>query len=621
MEVTLIEQTASAYRQRIAEWDLQVERLERSDRRYARARGAVFLVAAFLALSAWQLPAWQVFLWLAAALVFAGFVAVIWFHEQLLEQLSAARTRRALQRHQLGRFERDWERAPEFRVDIAGQHRGLARDLDLVGYGSVYQWLCRAHTPRGRQRLADWLVQPAAPDEISARQAAVQFLAEDRELRDELEFHGWKLAASATGPEAFVRWAEQAPRYASRTRLRWLTRGLTLAMVLLPLALMFQLLPLGCWLVLLGLVAVNVLVNALLVGSIHDLFNQITAGKNELVHYAAMFECVANLPPKTQRLRDLVAEMNADHGDFREALRRLQIIMALANGRRSSTFGIPYVFVQILWLWDFHMVGRLERWQVEFGRSVSRWFDAVAKLESLSSLAAMAADHPDWVYPTVATGKNFMTAEQLGHPLLKPASCRRNDVTLGPPGSFLLVTGSNMSGKSTLLRAIGVNAVLAQTGAPVCARRLEMPAVEVATSMRVTDSLADGVSFFFAELTRLKAVVDQARSLDPASGQRLLFLLDEILQGTNSAERHIAVSKVVAQLLQAPAIGAVSTHDLELAAEPLLKQRCRNVHFREQFVEVDGRPEMSFDYRLRDGVSPTTNALKLLEMVGLGGQN
>lgn len=613
----MADRTASQYRQRISQWDELIGELRRHDTRFSRARGTVFLVVLVFAFLGWQIPDWRMALLVAAGAAFVAFVAVIWCHEQLLERLSNARTRRALQRHQLGRFQRDWERPPEYRVDLPVQSAALAHDLDLTGYGSVYQWLCRAHTPRGRTLLSDWLINSAEPPEIVARQDAVRFLATQRDLRDDLEFHGWKLAASDTGPEAFVRWAEQPPRYAGRPRLRMLVRALTLAMIVLPVALFFQWLPLGWWLVVLGLVAVNVLVNAVFVGSIHDLFNQITAGKNELVHYSALFECVANLPPKSERLRDLAQQMNAGGDDFRVALGRLQRIMQLANGRRSSVFGIPYVFVQILWLWDFHMVGWLERWQVECGASVSDWFDAVAQLECLGSLAAMAADQPDWVYPMVRTGADVMTAEALGHPLLKPAECRRNDVQLGPPGSFLLVTGSNMSGKSTLLRAIGVNAVLAQAGAPVCATRLEMPAAELATSMRVTDSLSDGVSFFFAELTRLKAVVDHSRAVDKGRGKRLLFLLDEILQGTNSAERHIAVSKVVAQLLRAPAIGAVSTHDLELAADPLLMDHCQNVHFREQFIEVDGRREMSFDYQLREGVSPTTNALKLLEMVGL----
>jgi len=195
-----------------------------------------------------------------------------------------------------------------------------------------------------------------------------------------------------------------------------------------------------------------------------------------------------------------------------------------------------------------------------------------------------------------------------------------NDVTLGPPGTFLLVTGSNMSGKSTLLRSIGVNVVLAQMGGPVCAESLRLPPVTVATSILIEDSLADGVSFFMAELLRIRQVVDAADRA-AAEGGTLLYLLDEILRGTNTRERQIAVRRVLTHLLAKGALGAVSTHDLELAEIPELASAVKPVHFRESFepgAEREGKPVMTFDYKLRPGVATTANALKLLDLVGLG---
>ena len=192
-----------------------------------------------------------------------------------------------------------------------------------------------------------------------------------------------------------------------------------------------------------------------------------------------------------------------------------------------------------------------------------------------------------------------------------------NDVEVGPSSSFLLVTGSNMSGKSTLLRSVGLNVLLAQAGGPVCASQCRLPPTEIATSMRVADSLARGVSFYMAELQRLKQVVDHADRLRDESSRTLLYLLDEILLGTNSAERHIAVVRVMHHLLEAHTIGAISTHDLSLADSEELAGACQPVHFREQIVTRDGCDEMTFDFVLRPGVATTTNALKLLEMVGL----
>jgi DNA mismatch repair ATPase MutS len=227
-------------------------------------------------------------------------------------------------------------------------------------------------------------------------------------------------------------------------------------------------------------------------------------------------------------------------------------------------------------------------------------------------------DHPEWTLPEVRASADRFQARQLGHPLLRNETRVANDVEIGPAGSILLVTGSNMSGKSTLLRAAGVNAVLAQAGAPACAERLVMPPLALATSMRIRDSLEDGVSFYMAELLRLKEIVDLGREPQRRSGRVLLYLLDEILLGTNSRERHIAVVRVLHDLLARGAIGAVSTHDLELATSEPLCGVCRCVHFRETLHGRHAERPMTFDYRLRPGPATTTNALKLLELVGLG---
>ena len=232
----------------------------------------------------------------------------------------------------------------------------------------------------------------------------------------------------------------------------------------------------------------------------------------------------------------------------------------------------------------------------------------------------MSHDHPDWTFPTLAdpgSAAPVLAARGLGHPLLPGAV--GNDVAVGPPGTFLLVTGSNMSGKSTLLRAIGANVVLAQAGGPVAAQEMSLPPLALATSILVEDSLADGVSFYMAELLSVRKVV-RAAGRAHGEGRTLLYLLDEILRGTNSAERRVAVRRVLQHLLAAGAIGAVSTHDLELAGIPEIRDACHPVHFRESFESTESGPRMTFDYRLREGVATTANALKLLDLVGLGSE-
>jgi DNA mismatch repair ATPase MutS len=241
----------------------------------------------------------------------------------------------------------------------------------------------------------------------------------------------------------------------------------------------------------------------------------------------------------------------------------------------------------------------------------------LGQAEALAALATLAHDNPEWVFPTLEPAADTLEAQGLGHPLLPAANRVVNDVAVGPPGTFLLVTGSNMSGKSTLLRAIGVNAVLAGAGGPVCARSLQLPPVALWTTVRVQDSLERGVSFFMAELQRLKLVVDAAREQRERGGPRVFYLLDEILQGTNTVERQIAARRIIAFLVSTGAIGAVSTHDLALADAPELAGSVRPVHFTDIVGDGVDRPVMSFDYRLRPGVATTTNALRLMELVGL----
>ncbi len=273
-----------------------------------------------------------------------------------------------------------------------------------------------------------------------------------------------------------------------------------------------------------------------------------------------------------------------------------------------------YIPIRLLTLWDQHVLFALERWRRTVGPHMRGWMNAICDVEALASLASARHDNPDWCVPeiTATLGDIAFTAEQLGHPLIENGRRVTNDVKVGPPGTLLLVTGSNMSGKSTLLRAIGLNAVLANAGGCVCASRLSMPAVDLQTSIRIVDSLELGLSYFMAAVARLKGVVDAAEH--PPAGRVSLYLLDEILQGTNSAERSIAVRAVARHLLAAGAIGAMSTHDLHVAAEEPLTSSAQLVHFVET-VRDDG--SMHFDYALRPGLATSRNALRLMRMIGI----
>jgi DNA mismatch repair ATPase MutS len=290
-------------------------------------------------------------------------------------------------------------------------------------------------------------------------------------------------------------------------------------------------------------------------------------------------------------------------------MRRLNRILGFADLRRGAA--IFHFIIHAATLWDFHVLFALERWRRSTGAHVRAWLEALGDLDALAVFAGAKDDHPAWC-TAVIVPEPLLTASSLGHPLLTEERRVANDVTVGPPGTLLLITGSNMSGKSTLLRAIGLNAVLAQAGAAVCARSFSMPPVDLQTSIRVQDSLELGLSYFMAALARLKGVVDAAEH--EREGRVLLYLLDEILQGTNSAERAIAVRSVARHLLEAGAIGAMTTHDLTLGSEEPLRTAATLVHFTET---VDSGGVMRFDYRLRPGLATSRNALRLMEMIGI----
>jgi DNA mismatch repair ATPase MutS len=281
-------------------------------------------------------------------------------------------------------------------------------------------------------------------------------------------------------------------------------------------------------------------------------------------------------------------------------------IVGFVDARRNDVFRL---FIGPLLMWDVHGALALDRWRARAGRHVRAWLEAIGEIEALAGLAAFAFEHPEFAWPEAAEEAVF-EAKGLGHPLVGDEKRVGNDVRLPSAGTALVVTGSNMSGKSTLLRAIGVNAVLAYAGAPVCARAMRLGPARVATSMRIEDSLEQGVSHFYAELRRLKRVLDLAHS----AGAPVLFLLDEILHGTNSRERVIGACAVVRELLSRGAYGAVSTHDLGITALGTeLGGRVENVHFEEQ-VAADA---MTFDYELRPGIVQSSNALRLMRAVGI----
>jgi len=368
-----------------------------------------------------------------------------------------------------------------------------------------------------------------------------------------------------------------------------------------------RILPAALWTI--PLVA-GIVLSFAMAGRIRATLDRAGGGQDALSRYAALFAHAVTVPQTSRRLSALLERLSVDGQPAPSRMRHLNQILGFGELRRRGA-AILHFPIQAFTLWDFHVLFALERWRRTNGARVREWLQALGELDALALLATAQRDNPEWAVPEIGPVPE-LRAEAIAHPLIPDDRRVANDVTMGPPGTMLLITGSNMSGKSTLLRTIGLNAVLAQAGACVCAHRLQLPESDLQTSIRVQDSLEHGLSYFMASLARLKGVIDAAEH--EREGRVLLFLLDEILQGTNSVERRIAVRAVSRHLLDAGAIGAMTTHDLGLAEEEPLKSAARLLHFSET-LNPDGT--MSFDYTLKPGLATSRNALRLMQMIGI----
>ncbi|WP_223756333.1 DNA mismatch repair protein MutS [Myxococcus sp. RHSTA-1-4] len=589
------------YTERHAAAQADLAALDRVSARYANLRTVAFLAAAGIAGFTFvgRLP--KVWWWGAAAVLGVyGLLAVL--HHQVFRREARARLYVLLNERGLARLGRGWheftERGERF---LSGGHL-YTPDLDVFGQGSLFQLMNETATRAGEERLAAWLSAPASVAEVEARQGAARELAPRVDFRQDLCVDSRVVAKEKADPALFIQWVEAGP---SLNSIRW-ARPVAVVLPLVTLALYVLgetgVLPdSSVWAGLAAQLGVAVITRR----TLKAMDEGVEVGERGFVRYAPLFERVEGQRFEHPLLRQLQSGLQRPGEKPVSAhFARFSRLFSFIEFKRHQFHPV----VHWLTLWDIHAMFALERWRAAHGKDVRRWFEALAELEALSCVAGLAHDRPEFAWPELEAQGPRVEATALGHPLLDAPV--PNDVALPGPRHALLITGSNMSGKTTLMRALGCNVVLALAGAPVCAKTFRLSPLQVLTSMRVKDSLERGVSYFYAEVQRIKAVLDAAQA---AKGQAL-FLLDEILLGTNTRERQIASREVLRLLLGTGACGAVTTHDLSLAAladEP--GAHVVNVHFRDHLE--DGK--MVFDYKLRQGVVDTTNALRVLRLAGV----
>lgn len=525
-------------------------------------------------------------------------VAAARFHERALERMAGK-----------------WRAFPSMGERWAVETHPFAGDLDVFGRASLFQLLDATSTRFGEEVLARWLSGEDQTgdfvDAVRARQAAVRDLAPRVKVREELAVVGSLLDDGKPDPRPFVMWAGQSAAKPGKG----LPKSLAVLAFLLPVltvgtavAASFGLAPRAAFI---GPFVLCVLALAALRPRLAPILEAASSKETALARYAGMLAILENETFEAEGLIALQKRLRESGASATKEMASLSRIVGFLDARNNEVFRF---FIGPMLMWDLWCGLALDAWRLRAGRVAFGWFRALAELEALASLAGFAFERPDHCFPELVDEQTF-ESEACGHPLIEAGKRVSNDVTIEGPGYALVVTGSNMSGKSTLLRAVGINVVLANAGAPVCAKSMRVGRLVVATSMRVSDSLDEGTSRFYAELKKLKLVLDLSRKAKAEAGSgTVLFLLDEILHGTNTRERLIGARAILRELLARGAMGAVSTHDLGLGdLEAEMPDRVKNVHFEEQVQDET----MTFDYKLRMGIVQSSNALRLMRIVGL----
>lgn len=594
-----VELPAEFYAARIEQRRADLQRVQREVRVVGFLRLLSFLLSA---VCVWLCARGTLALWSIAVPV-VGFIALLYRHSSLDRASNgAARAVRFYERG-LARVEHRREGwAGDGGERFADPHHPYSGDLDIFERGNLFDLLSTARTRGGEQRLADWLCKTASAEELAARHDAVRELVPLTDLREQLAVSGEDVRAQVN-PEALRGWATGP------------ARPLPTAMRALALAISGLLFAVFVWFLATNLEGENARIAFIATGFVGIAFsvplrrrvlnavNGADERARELEVLAGILSVVEHQEFHSVALRRIVAAVETDGTPASAKVRRLRRIGDMIESRDN-----PFVRgLGPLVLWTTQLGMAVEAWRAQFGAQVPVWLDAVAELEALCSLAGYAWENPRTVFPEIvrADGATFI-AEGLEHPLLAPAECVSNDVALQPPLRLLIVSGSNMSGKSTLLRTVGVAVVMAMAGAPVRAKRLVISPLSTGASIRATDSLEEGRSRFMAEILRLRQILELP--------QPALFLLDELLAGTNSHDRVTGAEGLLRALIERGGIGLVSTHDLSLARiTDSLAPAASNVHFEDRLE--DGH--LVFDYRLRPGVVTRSNALDLMRSIGL----
>ncbi|MEO1049672.1 MAG: DNA mismatch repair protein MutS [Bacteroidota bacterium] len=476
-------------------------------------------------------------------------------------------------------------------------------DLDIFGKNSLFQLLNRTTTVSGKAMLAKWLKKAATKETILDRQEAVKELTSSVEWRQDFQASGMHFQDEKNEIHVLLEWIKEETEIKNRSLY-------LLASWAMPI-LLFTILGLVAFKVItiyyfFGILAINGIILRSFYDPVKDITDKAYKSTKTLKSYASLIRMIEESNFHSKELTSLKANFNHDNFKASAVVGQLQRLLDFLLSRANMLYGL----IDLLLLMDIHLLLRAEKWRKENKEEVSKWFDSISEFETINSMAGFAYANPEYAYPVISDNTHYLNAQEMGHPLIKSASRISNDFRIDEgKGEVIIVTGSNMSGKSTFLRTIGVNLVLALAGAPVCSKAFEVSNIQVFTSMRTQDDLEESISSFYAELKRIRQLLDLLEDGD----QPVLFMLDEILKGTNSQDRHTGGVALVKQLSKTNAVGLISTHDLDLGNTSKTYENVKNFSFNSKIIN----DEIIFDYKLTEGVCQSFNASKLMQKIGI----
>ena len=598
-----METAKQKYERRKKNYSKLLEKQKKAERKISNLRLAVFAVGVGAVVSAYITHNYIIFAAIFAILTVI-FIYLAIRHERLIFKMKYTDLLLGINNASLKRLNGEWNKFVDAGEDFVDDSHNYSGDLDVFGKNSLFQWINSAKTFIGREMLRDLLSGVIGDsDGVRERQEAVGELTTMLNWRQRFLAEGMVTSEKIHNPEELITWGLESNKIFRNTWVIAVFRICPVVTIFLVTAgFVMNVIPLyipsTALLIQFGLISYKVR-ERYRTFAIFENYNE------DLRVYYKMLKRLEKRNFKSiliNKIKDNIRNKAKSEG-YRQVDKLSSIVDTMSNRRN-----LFYIVFNTLTLWDFQSMIALERWKQESGHFLKDWFDTVGRMEALASLAVIGFDNPDWATPTICDGtETVLEAKGLGHPLIT-LNRVHNDLTVDGKVKVILVTGSNMSGKSTFLRTAGINLVLAYAGSPVCARSFEASIMEICTCMRIKDNIEERISSFYAELLRIKRIVSESES-----GKRVFFLLDEIFKGTNSEDRHIGARVLINKLSLTNSIGLVSTHDLELCDLEQKNDRVANYNFQEYYEAG----KINFDYKLRLGPSTTRNALHLMRLAGI----